>query len=834
MSVALVLVHGLFSSAAVWSHFDRLVGGDPDLADVDVLHFEYASPKVELNSARRIPSVDDSARMLDTYLQLRTERHSSIVLATHSQGGLVVQRYLARKLREGKGLDLARIGHVVLFACPSNGSEFLGALRAFARPVLGNVQEKELRPLVKPVTEALTDVLNRVVNAKGEGPSEYPVPVHAYAGEQDKVVLPQSALSHFPHGGMLPGDHFTIVRPEDRDAMAYLALKRHLLPLVARKAPAAVDLRAALGVGKGGIPRSAVVDSVRGALDAGERLVVLFGLPRSGRTTALCDAVADATAWRSVFAHRARDLDAVGARLFAEAVRAAAAPRLVVLDDVVPGMEAADLARALSLEPDTVVVATSATRPDLDLPAWSIAVDPLSPEEIRALVEEDARVRARPDDVDRVLGLLPPPVSSLPGALRAFLAEGRRTPLELLLDPPWPESVARELRPVADLVAGLDRGDREVLATFAAFAGVPLSVLIGAGLVDRAAVAPGLRRLIDAALVSQVDDAIVVPAVVVSVLVADERRAAAAGVAAAVRTAAGPAGSAVGPDLAAALPVVARTALAAGAFGELAPVLRGGLADRLNRQGYWPEYLAVTGVLIDGLDAEDDRVGAVALRCRLARKVAQQGDSRMAWSLLHEAEQHVGDLDSAEVRATLHSHRAFLANLDGDFGFALSEAGAGLELQRGLEDERGVFVAHKLLGNIHLRRGDHAQAAAHFGAALGCGIPADAPERVEAEISLAWCEVELGRTREATVRLDDVIRRMWSGAHTELPRALHLRALLAEDAGFPAQALDLARRAEAERAREPAVREAVARMVWRMERFGAGGAPAGTPGPEVG
>jgi hypothetical protein len=55
---------------------------------------------------------------------------------------------------------------------------------------------------------------------------------------------------------------------------------------------------------------------------------------------------------------------------------------------------------------------------------------------------------------------------------------------------------------------------------------------------------------------------------------------------------------------------------------------------------------------------------------------------------------------------------------------------------------------------------------------------------------------------------------------TELPRALYVAVLLAERRGLPAQALDLARQAADGDARDPAVKAAIERTVWRLERFG--------------
>lgn len=68
--VAVVLVHGLFSSASAWIRFDTLIAEDDDLAQADLLHFSYSSPKITLNPLRRIPNFNDIADSLAVYLEI--------------------------------------------------------------------------------------------------------------------------------------------------------------------------------------------------------------------------------------------------------------------------------------------------------------------------------------------------------------------------------------------------------------------------------------------------------------------------------------------------------------------------------------------------------------------------------------------------------------------------------------------------------------------------------------------------------------------------------------------------------------------------------------------
>ncbi|MFD5895646.1 MULTISPECIES: alpha/beta fold hydrolase [unclassified Streptomyces] len=226
--VGAVLVHGLFSSPRTWSPFETLIAQDRDLAHIDTLPFGYVSPVASFSPLRRIPSFDDVADSLGGFLEVEGGGYERLVLVSHSQGGLVVQRYLARMLHEGRGTELARISRVVMFACPNSGSELALTLRR-ALWRRRHAQERQLRPIHAAVTEAQRTVLSRVVHARSVTANSCPLPVTAFAGESDGIVTPASARSLFPDTGILPGDHFGIIRPDSPGHRSYTALKRLLL-----------------------------------------------------------------------------------------------------------------------------------------------------------------------------------------------------------------------------------------------------------------------------------------------------------------------------------------------------------------------------------------------------------------------------------------------------------------------------------------------------------------------------------------------------------------------------------------------------------------------------
>ncbi|WP_435205058.1 effector-associated domain 2-containing protein [Micromonospora sp. bgisy143] len=236
--LGVIFVHGFLSSAATWSPLLRLIETDADLGFLDLHPFEYPSPPISLNPLRRIPDINDIADSLRTYLAQIGSGHSGIVLVTHSQGGLVVQRMLARTLAVGCGPELARIRRIVLFACPNSGSDLALLLRRGG--LWRHPQERELRPLDQAISDAHRIVVNQIIHATTVTPATCPISVVAYAGDRDGVVTPVSARSVFPEVGVLPGDHFSIIKPDSHEHRTYVALKRHLkeaLPMTDVPAP---------------------------------------------------------------------------------------------------------------------------------------------------------------------------------------------------------------------------------------------------------------------------------------------------------------------------------------------------------------------------------------------------------------------------------------------------------------------------------------------------------------------------------------------------------------------------------------------------------------------
>ena len=227
MDADLVLIHGFWSSPATWDRLIARLQGDKDLAGLRIHAFGYESPKLRwAGSPTRIPDYNDIAQSLPAYLAAHVRGGAAVV--THSQGGLILQRYLAWMLTEGRGRELAKIRLIVMLSCPNEGSEYLRSIRAVAR--FGrHPQAGQLDVLARQVGEARRVVLRQVINATTMDDRHCPIPVYVYSGRTDNVVLRETARSVFPNAEVLPGNHFSILDPDAPGNLTFPELKRRLL-----------------------------------------------------------------------------------------------------------------------------------------------------------------------------------------------------------------------------------------------------------------------------------------------------------------------------------------------------------------------------------------------------------------------------------------------------------------------------------------------------------------------------------------------------------------------------------------------------------------------------
>ncbi|MFG3509718.1 TIR domain-containing protein [Streptomyces sp. NPDC047821] len=626
--------------------------------------------------------------------------------------------------------------------------------------------------------------------------------------------------------------------------------------------PAPTDFRSRFSVTAGTWRRVSAVEAARGAvLTGGGAPVVLYGLPGVGKTTVLCDVADECRSDRTVLALPMGGTAAAEPRCLVDEVntwldtafgrglpaedlyrqewpdalaallrRVAGERLLVLLDDLTDGPFADTVLRTFAALPDTVVLATARGHLGTGHEAVHVAVPPLSPQESHEFIAHVATSMGLPVAPEDVTARLPDDVLSHPLALRTFLAHTRFVPAPLLTDSRLPVDVLSARALVATVVARLPAAHRSALAHAVALDRVPLADLLEAGVVLPPGFTAALHDLAGRCLVSHAAGGIEVPRLVAEALDAADPsagRAALCDVAARLGEAVREAEDTALAPLARVLPRTALMLVTAGQWRALQEMIPPGFLDRLNSGGFWKEYVLLARALISAADRLRDETPRVRLRVRVSRKMGQLGDTRAAWDLVREAEALAGALDSTSLHGDLAGLRAFLAYLQGDDTSTLRELKGCVELRTRDGDAGGLLIAHKLEGNVHLRRGKYRKAAAAYRAALAAGGgEADPRHRTDAETSLAICDFRQGNDEAAAVRLERVVREMRAlSVLGELPRALHALALVHESQGLSARALEVARQAALARANDPAVRAAVDRLVWRLENLGPGAGP---------
>ena len=234
IDATLVTIHGFWSSPATWERLNEVWRADEELRGLRIHPFGYPSPKKPRLpfSVTRVPDYDDIAQMLSTEYATVLADASAIAVVTHSQGGLILQRFLAWMVSEGRARELSRIRSVVMLACPNGGSEYLESLRR----TLGygrHPQAGSLHVLDRQVADTQRTVLQRIVNAPVVDDYHCRIPFHVYAGGSDDIVRAASAQAAFPGASTIAGNHFTILDPAAPGNRTAETVKRHMLADIA-------------------------------------------------------------------------------------------------------------------------------------------------------------------------------------------------------------------------------------------------------------------------------------------------------------------------------------------------------------------------------------------------------------------------------------------------------------------------------------------------------------------------------------------------------------------------------------------------------------------------
>jgi pimeloyl-ACP methyl ester carboxylesterase len=230
IDATLVTIHGFWSSPATWERLSEVWSADEELRGLRIHPFSYSSPKMPRLpfSVTRVPDYDDIAQTLSTEYATVLADAPDIAVVTHSQGGLILQRFLAWMVSEGRARELGRLRSVVMLACPNGGSEYLESLRrafGYGR----HPQASSLHMLDRQVADTQRTVLHRIVNAAVVDDYQCRIPFHVYAGGSDDIVKAASAQAAFPGASTIAGNHFTILDPAAPGNRTAETVKRHML-----------------------------------------------------------------------------------------------------------------------------------------------------------------------------------------------------------------------------------------------------------------------------------------------------------------------------------------------------------------------------------------------------------------------------------------------------------------------------------------------------------------------------------------------------------------------------------------------------------------------------
>lgn len=227
---SIVFVHGFISSEKCWRPFLDLLQSDPDIkSEFELECFGYPTRVLSLDPRKRLPRLKEVASHLHGTLDSPRFVGRELTLVGHSQGGLIILRYLVDMLLKGRGRALSPVRQVVLFATPSRGSTFLSLPRRIMSHFFFNPQERSLRVLDPDIDDLMREVRQRIVSSENAVDDEWPVPVHSFWGQEDKIVAEASARGPFDSVQALPGHHSSIIAPRDRSDPRYSEFKEVLL-----------------------------------------------------------------------------------------------------------------------------------------------------------------------------------------------------------------------------------------------------------------------------------------------------------------------------------------------------------------------------------------------------------------------------------------------------------------------------------------------------------------------------------------------------------------------------------------------------------------------------
>lgn len=219
MKKAILFVHGLNGGSGTWGNFERLIKDDPEL-EYSTFFYEYPSSWIRIIPwlQEKYGNIQALSSGLGTFIDHHLDQYDEVVLVGHSLGGLIIRQYLLNRKISNRP---TKVKKVLFYAVPQEGS---GLAKVTS---LISYNHGHLKQLCNN-SEFLDTLNDQWATSRIELDFEFKLVIAI----EDGAVSPQSAKSNFRHMELeqIAGkDHRSVVKPKNKDDLAFKILKNFLL-----------------------------------------------------------------------------------------------------------------------------------------------------------------------------------------------------------------------------------------------------------------------------------------------------------------------------------------------------------------------------------------------------------------------------------------------------------------------------------------------------------------------------------------------------------------------------------------------------------------------------